>query len=84
MIRIRFRDNYPDPGPVLDQTNSNFFLNFFCLRFKTHNNVFFVVNHRDFLFYLKKRKNVQFSYALYLLGAEIFCVAPAPIFFAAI
>ena len=38
----------PDPGPVLDTdpdpTNSNFFfLNFFCIRLKTHNDVFFFV-----------------------------------------
>ena len=34
----------PDPDPTLNRTNSNFFLlNFFCIRFKTHNDVFVVV-----------------------------------------
>ena len=33
----------PDPGPVLDPDPNFVLLNFFCIRFKTHNDVFFVV-----------------------------------------
>ena len=50
LMRIRISGMMdPDPGPVLDpdpdpnknRTNSNFFLlNFFFIRFKTHNDVF--------------------------------------------
>ena len=51
LMRIRIRGSAsgmidPDPGPVLDtdRTNSNFFLlNFLCIRFKTHNDVFYVL-----------------------------------------
>ena len=46
----------PDPDPTKNRTNSNFFLlNFFCIRFKTHNDVFFVVVILSLLFaYIKQ------------------------------
>ena len=63
-----------DPGSVLDlDPDSNFFLlNFFCIRFKTHNDVFFVVFLSLLFSYIKHKSDFLKKKYIFIILVDLY------------